>query len=238
MSEGYPEIDFSKYADSGSDEIGGEDIYVVAEDLLADMAAGSRRPRRSGGKAQKGSKKRQEDKKAEAVGYSIEKRGEKARDDIRSQLSGTEVFKKAKEESPDSQDFLSIYAEWVVNSINQSKDLEHNAPVIEDGDIEYSEYKASSGPGGQHLNKVATAVRAKHLWTGITVQADTRKQKTSREQATKNLKQKLSTHLDSWETLLGTVSAEELMALDNSGISEARQKFVRQELKRLANPKE
>ncbi|MEK7193485.1 MAG: PCRF domain-containing protein [Patescibacteria group bacterium] len=62
---------------------------------------------------------------------------------------------------------------------------------IPDEDLKW-EFTRSSGPGGQNVNKVETAVRVTHLPTGITVgsQAE-RSQKSNREKALKVLKAKL-----------------------------------------------
>lgn len=44
----------------------------------------------------------------------------------------------------------------------------NNLPNFEEKDVQYETCRAS-GPGGQNINKVETAVRAKHLPTGIQV---------------------------------------------------------------------
>ncbi|RZS99479.1 peptide chain release factor H [Aquimarina brevivitae] len=64
-------------------------------------------------------------------------------------------------------------------------------------DISYQAIR-SSGPGGQNVNKVNSAVRATHMSTGITVVAmDSRSQHQNKKLATERLKQKVwETHLD------------------------------------------
>ncbi|MBI3399483.1 MAG: peptide chain release factor-like protein [Deltaproteobacteria bacterium] len=58
---------------------------------------------------------------------------------------------------------------------------------IKKSDIEIEFYR-SSGPGGQHKNKTATAVRIRHIPTGIVVHASERRsQHLNREVATKRL---------------------------------------------------
>ena len=59
-------------------------------------------------------------------------------------------------------------------------------------DIEIEFYR-SSGPGGQHKNKTATAVRIRHLPTGIVVQASERRsQHMNREVAMERLKRAIA----------------------------------------------
>lgn len=63
---------------------------------------------------------------------------------------------------------------------------------IKKSDIEIEFYR-SSGPGGQHKNKTATAVRIRHLPTGIVVQASERRsQHMNREVAMERLKAALA----------------------------------------------
>ncbi len=58
-------------------------------------------------------------------------------------------------------------------------------------------YKAS-GPGGQHRNKVSSAVRLRHRETGINATAnDSRSQHTNRTQAMRRLRMNISTKLRS-----------------------------------------
>lgn len=63
---------------------------------------------------------------------------------------------------------------------------------VSEQDIKYQAIR-SSGAGGQHVNKVSSAVRATHIPTGITVQAmDSRSQHQNKKLATERLLIKLN----------------------------------------------
>lgn len=64
-------------------------------------------------------------------------------------------------------------------------------PAWNEKDVAYQTMRAS-GPGGQHVNKTESAVRATHLPTGISVTAsDERSQAMNKKAATERLKNKL-----------------------------------------------
>ncbi|MVO10446.1 peptide chain release factor H [Flavobacterium sp. TP390] len=77
---------------------------------------------------------------------------------------------------------------WFVGifEIEQSKDT-----AFHEKDVQYQAMR-SSGAGGQHVNKVSSAIRATHVPTGIAVVAmDSRSQHQNKKLATERLKQKI-----------------------------------------------
>jgi peptide chain release factor len=79
-------------------------------------------------------------------------------------------------------------------------ELENIKPdAVAESDITYQAIR-SSGPGGQHVNKVSSAVRATHIHSGISVLAsDSRSQHQNKKLARERLLDKLQQHF--WETL-------------------------------------
>lgn len=63
--------------------------------------------------------------------------------------------------------------------------------VVDEADVRFEAFRGS-GPGGQHRNKVSTAIRATHLPTGITVEASSeRSQMLNRKAALEQLSERL-----------------------------------------------
>ena len=76
-------------------------------------------------------------------------------------------------------------------SVDVVPEVQEVTVEIKEDDLEMEFYR-SSGPGGQNVNKVATAVRLKHLPTGVTVQCQSeRSQYKNRTEAMKLLRAKL-----------------------------------------------
>jgi peptide chain release factor 2 len=77
-------------------------------------------------------------------------------------------------------------------TVDVTPEFEHNDLVIPDKDLEIVAFVRASGPGGQNVNKVASAIRVTHLPTGIQVVASTyRDQPQNKAQALAVLQAKL-----------------------------------------------
>lgn len=77
-------------------------------------------------------------------------------------------------------------------TVDVTPEFEETAVTIPDKDLEITAYARSSGPGGQNVNKVASAIRLVHKPTGIMVVSSTHKeQQQNKSQALRLLQAKL-----------------------------------------------
>ncbi|MCA9679949.1 MAG: peptide chain release factor-like protein, partial [Myxococcales bacterium] len=84
---------------------------------------------------------------------------------------------------------------------------------------ELDRYRAS-GPGGQHRNKTESAVRLRHLATGVTVHADdSRSQAENRALAVRRLREALALEVRQPIDLDGWAPSPRLRALVDGGVA-------------------
>lgn len=77
-------------------------------------------------------------------------------------------------------------------TVDVTPEFEETAVTIPDKDLEITAYARSAGPGGQNVNKVASAIRLVHKPTGIMVVSSTHKEQgQNRSQALRLLQAKL-----------------------------------------------
>jgi protein subunit release factor B len=80
--------------------------------------------------------------------------------------------------------------------------------MLNDEDLRES-FSRSSGPGGQHVNKVSTAVTLTHLPTGISVTvSDSRSQSMNRKIARERLLEKLQEHREARQLQMRAATAK------------------------------
>ncbi|NBO36023.1 peptide chain release factor-like protein [bacterium] len=119
-------------------------------------------------------------------------RGEEARINILRVLSGfPELHTRELEDR-----FIDSYLQWLNTCFEQNK------VSLKPEDIKL-EFSRSSSAGGQNVNKVETAVRARHLKTNLTAHnEEERSQSDNRTAALRHLQGRILEHLQDWRTYL------------------------------------
>lgn len=83
---------------------------------------------------------------------------------------------------------------WYIGIFEVQDPQNSNTASLNEQEVRYQAIR-SSGPGGQHANKVSSAVRATHIKTGIQVLVtDSRSQHQNKKTALKRLQEKLALH--------------------------------------------
>lgn len=88
------------------------------------------------------------------------------------------------------------YIQWVYRRLNTND----KPPIEKECELDF---ETSSGPGGQNVNKVSTAVRMVHLLTGIRFkQEGDRTQEGNRADADERMETLIDQHLEKWSELV------------------------------------
>lgn len=110
-----------------------------------------------------------------------------------------EIHKELETIDLSSEEDRNRYLEWL--SANFSKG--YGEDLYQEKELEEKMVRAS-GPGGQNVNKVNSAVEIKHLPTGIEVKnKESRNQPENRDAAREHLNGRLGAHIDSWKNIIG-----------------------------------
>lgn len=116
----------------------------------------------------------------------------------------------SRETNPTSHLAVREYLEWVRYGLLAFQ--EDPGEVIKDGDLKL-EFTRSSGPGGQNVNKVSTAIRIFHKPSQIKLKEEgSSSQEGNRDRALERMKEKLVGHLESWVRVVGSRDAGEVLA--------------------------
>ena len=100
---------------------------------------------------------------------------------------------------------IEKYSSWVLKSLSDKYPFFTNLET----EIEYSQSR-SSGPGGQNVNKISTAVTAKHPLTGMYARSeDSREALINKEKSLSKLLTKLENHIKNWSIYLKNIPLEE-----------------------------
>jgi len=167
----------------------------LAEKLYPDTSKG-----RSGGR-KRGPKSKTSKKAIQlAIGNSQENRVERAKKDLARDLTHFPFVKTGLQEN---LPVMELYSAWLLESLNQGK------PVVKEGDFVYKA-SHSSGPGGQNVNKVESAITATHQITGIYQKSQTqREQEQNKDNANTLLNTRLSMHIETAKEFLSDVPTPE-----------------------------
>jgi len=165
-----------------------DERYADYEDSRHEVRGG-----RAGGRRKEHHGRKTQEAVAQTQAHESEvNRGKQARTKILRILAGFPELGSRENEDR----FIDSYLNWLQSCFSQNK-------LILEPQFVKLEFSRSSGAGGQNVNKVETAVRARHLKTNVTAHnEEQRSQSENREAALKHLQSKLLEHLKDWRTWL------------------------------------